>query len=61
MSKKTRAKPSPGLTWPPLVHAYLTCQGVRQVAVVPDSGHSQLIRLCEADREIRVVRLTTEE
>ena len=61
MSKKTRAKPAPGLTWPPLVHAYLKSEGVRQVAVVPDAGHSQLIRLCEADREMRVVRLTTEE
>jgi sulfopyruvate decarboxylase alpha subunit len=36
-------------------------QGVRQVSLVPDAGHSALIRLCEADPELRMVRLTTEE
>ena len=35
--------------------------GVRQVALVPDAGHARLIRLCEADKSMRVVRLTTEE
>lgn len=34
---------------------------VRQVAIVPDAGHAQLIELCEKDRQMRVVRLTTEE
>ena len=34
---------------------------VRQVAIVPDAGHAQLIELCERDRQMRVVRLTTEE
>lgn len=34
---------------------------VRQVAYVPDAGHKELIRLCEADPEIRAVSLTTEE
>jgi len=36
-------------------------QGVRQVSLVPDAGHSALIRLCEADPDLRMVRLTTEE
>ena len=36
-------------------------QGVRQVSLVPDAGHSALIRLCEADPDLRTVRLTTEE
>jgi sulfopyruvate decarboxylase alpha subunit len=43
------------------VHALLREAGVRQVAVVPDAGHIRLIQLCEKDRSMRVVRLTTEE
>lgn len=31
------------------------------MAVVPDAGLSHLISLCESDRNMRVVRLTTEE
>jgi sulfopyruvate decarboxylase alpha subunit len=34
---------------------------VRQVAYVPDSGHSELIRMFHADREVKTVVLTTEE
>jgi len=34
---------------------------VRQVAIVPDAGHARLIELCEKDKRMRVVRLTTEE
>ena len=36
-------------------------QGVTQVSMVPDAGHARLIRLCEADPDIKLVRLTTEE
>jgi len=36
-------------------------QGIRQVSFVPDAGHAALIGLCEADRKLRAVRLTTEE
>ena len=39
----------------------LKAANIRQVALVPDAGHAQLIRLCERDRAMRVVRLTTEE
>jgi sulfopyruvate decarboxylase alpha subunit len=47
--------------WPDEVHALLRAAGVRQIAVVPDAGHIRLIQLCEKDRSMRVVRLTTEE
>jgi sulfopyruvate decarboxylase alpha subunit len=47
--------------WPDEVHALLRDAGVRQVAIVPDAGHARLIRLCEKDKSMRVVRLTTEE
>ena len=47
--------------WPDEVHALLQEAGVRQVAVVPDAGHARLIQLCEKDKSMRVVRLTTEE
>jgi sulfopyruvate decarboxylase alpha subunit len=54
---KTGRKPR----WPREVHAVLRAARVRQVAVVPDAGHAQLIELCEKNKRMRVVRLTTEE
>ena len=48
-------------TWPDEVYRALKDAGVRQVAMVPDAGHSRLIRSFEADPETRVVTLTTEE
>jgi sulfopyruvate decarboxylase alpha subunit len=47
--------------WPQAVFDILTELEVRQVAMVPDAGHSRLIRLCEDDSKKRVVTLTTEE
>jgi sulfopyruvate decarboxylase alpha subunit len=47
--------------WPTAVHGILRAAHVRQVAVVPDAGLSSLLTLCERDRAMRVVRLTTEE
>lgn len=47
--------------WPAAAHRLLQAARVRQVAVVPDAGLATLLRLCEADRAMRVVRLTTEE
>lgn len=47
--------------WPDDLYDRLKAQGVVQVAIVPDAGHSRLISLCEADDAMRVVRLTTEE
>ena len=41
--------------------ARLASWAVRQVAYVPDAGHSRLIELCQADPAMRAVVLTTEE
>jgi len=54
-------KTSAESAWPDEVHALLKSAGVRQVAIVPDAGHARLIKLCEKDKTMRVVRLTTEE
>ena len=47
--------------WSDLVHKVLKREKVRQVSFVPDAGHSNLIRLCEKDKEFTCVRLSTEE
>ncbi|MGH8679105.1 MAG: phosphonopyruvate decarboxylase [Burkholderiales bacterium] len=47
--------------WSQGLHQLIKQQGIRQVSVVPDAGHAELIRLCEADCDLHVVRLTTEE
>ncbi|HEX7811211.1 MAG TPA: thiamine pyrophosphate-binding protein [Burkholderiales bacterium] len=57
MGKTKSATPS----WSLELHRLLKQQQVRQVSFVPDAGHASLIRLCEADRDMRAVRLTTEE
>jgi sulfopyruvate decarboxylase alpha subunit len=48
-------------SWPDDVYRVLKEADVRQVGVVPDAGHSRLIRTFEADSAVRVVTLTTEE
>ena len=53
--------PAPLPAWPDEVYRVLKDVGVRQVGIVPDAGHSRLIRAFEADPEARVVTLTTEE
>jgi sulfopyruvate decarboxylase alpha subunit len=47
--------------WPREVHGALAAANVKQVAYVPDAGHTDLIELCHADRNMRAVVLTTEE
>jgi sulfopyruvate decarboxylase alpha subunit len=47
--------------WPDQVHEELAKAGVRLVGYVPDAGHKRLIELCQADRSMRAVVLTTEE
>ncbi|MFC7611970.1 thiamine pyrophosphate-binding protein [Teichococcus aestuarii] len=47
--------------WPGALFALLKSHGIRQVAFVPDAGHSHLIRRCEEDPDIKAVVLTTEE
>jgi sulfopyruvate decarboxylase alpha subunit len=47
--------------WPEEVHRELVAAGVRIVGYVPDAGHKRLIELCQADKAMRAVVLTTEE
>ena len=47
--------------WPHEVHRALSTAQVRIVGYVPDAGHQRLIELCQGDREMRAVVLTTEE
>ncbi|MGY2487255.1 phosphonopyruvate decarboxylase [Cupriavidus sp. CP313] len=49
------------LAWQEDIFQVLKQNGVRQVAYVPDAGHSHVIRRAKADPEIRDVVLTTEE
>jgi sulfopyruvate decarboxylase alpha subunit len=60
--KKTPSQTPAALpSWPDDVYRVLKEADVRQVGVVPDAGHSRLIRTFEADSAVRVVTLTTEE
>jgi sulfopyruvate decarboxylase alpha subunit len=47
--------------WPDEIHRELSTAGVRVVGYVPDAGHKRLIELCQADKKMRAVVLTTEE
>ncbi len=47
--------------WPDEIHRELSAAGVRVVGYVPDAGHKRLIELCQADKKMRAVVLTTEE
>jgi len=49
------------VTWPQDIYSAFKQIGIRQVAFVPDAGHTQLIKSCEADKDIQTVSLTTEE
>ncbi len=46
--------------WPAAIFAALRDYDVRQVYHVPDAGHAQLIRLCEAEPSMRTIVLTSE-
>jgi len=48
-------------TWPDDLFDLLKSHRIRQVALVPDAGHSRLIKRCLADNTMQVVTLTTEE
>ena len=48
-------------SWPDGIFRVFQAAGIRQVAYVPDAGHTRLINLCRADNAIRAVGLTTEE
>ena len=47
--------------WPREVYEELKSAGVRVVGYVPDAGHKRLIELCQADKKMRAVVLSTEE
>jgi sulfopyruvate decarboxylase alpha subunit len=47
--------------WTDGVHALFKTHRIEIVSFVPDSGHKQLIELCQGDEAIRTVVLTTEE
>lgn len=51
----------PAADWSMEVFGVLKDEGVRQVAYVPDAGHTSLIKQCRADRAMTPVPLTTEE
>ena len=53
--------PDAEATWPDQIYGLLKKHNIRQVALVPDAGHSRLIKRCLADNEITVTTLTTEE
>ena len=55
---KDKKKPP---TWPDDIYEVFKEVGIRQVAYVPDAGHTQLIKRCHADRDMQTVSLTTEE
>ena len=47
--------------WPEAIHGELSAAKVRLVGYVPDAGHKRLIELCQADKAMRSVVLSTEE
>ncbi len=47
--------------WPRDIFEALAVLDVRQVAYVPDAGHTELLARCAAARALRMVVLTTEE
>lgn len=47
--------------WPDKLFGVLKEANVRQVGYVPDAGHKRLIELCQADKAMRAVPLSTEE
>ena len=55
-----KAKQKPGV-WPMDIYRSLKQAGIKQVAYVPDAGHTQLIIRCHSDRALKTVSLTTEE
>ncbi|HEX4326785.1 MAG TPA: thiamine pyrophosphate-binding protein [Burkholderiales bacterium] len=48
-------------TWPDEIYEAFKKLDIRQVAYVPDAGHTRLINACEADKEMQVISCTTEE
>jgi sulfopyruvate decarboxylase alpha subunit len=49
------------ISWPDDIFTELQAARIRQVAYVPDAGHSQLLQRCHADPGMHAVSLTSEE
>ncbi len=47
--------------WTEAIHRELAAAHIRLVGYVPDAGHKRLIELCQADKSMRAVVLSTEE
>jgi sulfopyruvate decarboxylase alpha subunit len=47
--------------WPDDIFAVLRARDITQICHVPDAGHDRLIRLCNAQNDMSVITLTTEE
>jgi len=47
--------------WPEAIHRELIAAKIRVVGYVPDGGHKRLIELCQSDKSMRAVVLSTEE
>lgn len=59
--KAATAAASSAPTWPLDIYNVFKQVGIRQIAYVPDAGHTQLIKSCHADKNMRAISLTTEE
>lgn len=59
--KKAVKKPGNKTDWPSDVFRVLKDADVRQIAYVPDAGHTDLIKKCIADNAVRAVPLTAEQ
>ena len=56
-----KAVKSPTATWPQDIYKVFKQLQIRQVAYVPDAGHTQLIKSCHADKNMKAISLTTED
>jgi len=61
MSGALVSSETPARTWPRDIYDVFKQVGIEQIAYVPDAGHAQLIRDCEADNAMNAVSLTTEQ
>ncbi len=60
-AEQIESAPDTVAAWPDQIFDLLKAHSIKQVALVPDAGHSRLIRRCLADDAMQVVTLTTEE
>src|SRR6185369_8743580 len=60
-SARLKAQKKKPPAWPDDIYAVFKDVGIKQVAYVPDAGHTRLINRCHADRSMKVISLTTEE